>query len=47
VLHIGLPAEEGRQHDLTGGGRGVEADGAQHGAPALGEEGHGLLQQAH
>ena len=27
----------GRQHDLAGGGRGVEADGAQ-------QEGHGLLR---
>ena len=43
VLHEGLPAEEGGQHDLAGGGRGVEADRAQHGAHALGEEGHGLL----
>jgi hypothetical protein len=43
MLPKGSPAEESRQHDLTGGGRGVEADGAQHGALALGEEGHGLL----
>ncbi len=43
VLHIGLPAEEGWQHDLAGGGLGVEADGAQHGALAQREEGHGLL----
>ncbi len=27
----------------AGGGRGVEADRAQHGAHSLGEEGHGLL----
>ncbi len=36
-------AKESGQHDLAGGGRGVEADRAQHGAHALGEEGHGLL----
>ncbi|MFN9898673.1 MAG: hypothetical protein ACK55Z_07750, partial [bacterium] len=43
MLHKSLPAEEGGQHDLAGGGRGVEADRAQHGAHALSEEGHGLL----
>jgi hypothetical protein len=44
VLHIGLPAEEGRQHDLAGGGRRVEADGAQHGALAQREEGHKVVE---
>ncbi len=43
MLHKGSPAKESRQHDLAGGGRGVEADGAQHGALALSKEGHGLL----
>jgi len=43
VLHEGFPAKESGQHDLAGGGRGVEADGAQHGAHALSKEGHGLL----
>jgi hypothetical protein len=43
VLHIGSPAEEGGQHDLAGGGRGAEADRAQHGALAHGEEGQRFL----
>ena len=44
VLHEGFPAKESGQHDLAGRGRGVEADGAQHGAHALSKEGHGLLR---
>jgi hypothetical protein len=29
VLHESTPSEEGRQHDLAGGGRGTEADGSE------------------
>jgi hypothetical protein len=43
VLHKGFSAKESGQHDLAGGGRGVEADGARHSAHALSKEGHGLL----
>ncbi len=43
VLHISPLAEESRQHDLAGGGRGAEADRAQHSALAQREEGQSLL----